>query len=87
MEEVRESLRNGADLTDLNWMELVNSEELQIDDSEPIVAEIEAFLEAVRTGDRPAIDATAGFVNVRTAERIVRAIGDSLGAARTTVTT
>ncbi|MFG0304666.1 MAG: Gfo/Idh/MocA family oxidoreductase [Phycisphaerales bacterium JB040] len=83
MEEVREALRSGADLTDLNWMELVNSEELQIDDSEPIVAEIEAFLDAVRTGQRPEIDAMAGFVNVRTAERIVRAISDSIGQPAT----
>jgi len=82
MHEVREALRGGADLTDLNWMELVNSEELQIDGSEPIVAEIEAFLSAVRTGERPEIDATAGFVNVRTAERIVHAIAESLGQTK-----
>ena len=41
---------------------------------EPIVMEIKAFLDAVRTGQRPPIDAEAGFVNVRTAERIVQAI-------------
>ncbi len=80
MREVREQLREGADLTDLNWAELVNIEPLEIDQGEPIVKEIEAFLEAVRTGRRPAIDANAGFVNVRTAERIVEAIKHSLGA-------
>ena len=80
MREVREQLRAGADLTDLNWTELVNIEPLEIDQGEPIVKEIEAFLDAVRTGNRPAIDATAGFVNVRTAERIVEAIKHSLGA-------
>lgn len=81
MREVREQLRAGQDLTDLDWAELVNIEPLQIDAGEPIVKEIEAFLDAVRTGERPAIDATAGFVNVRTAERIVEAIKHSLGAA------
>jgi predicted dehydrogenase len=52
----------------------VNVEQLVIDDAEPIVAEIQSFLEAVRTGATPPIDAAAGLVNVRTAERIVEAI-------------
>lgn len=83
MREVRDQLRTGADLTDLDWTELVNIEPLEIDQGEPIVKEIEAFLSAVRTGARPAIDATAGFVNVRTAERIVQAIQKSLGPTAT----
>ncbi len=33
--------------------------------------EIKAFMDAVRTGTQPEIDARAGFVNVRRAERIV----------------
>lgn len=74
MREVREQIRLGSDLTSLKWGELVNVEELNVDDAEPIVAEIEAFLSAVRTGERPAIDAEAGFANVRTAQRIVDAI-------------
>lgn len=80
MREVREQLRTGEDLTSLDWTELVNIEPLEIDSGEPIVKEIEAFLEAVQTGNAPAIDATAGFVNVRTAERIVQAIEHSLGS-------
>lgn len=74
MREIHEQLRGGADLTDLKWDELVNVEQLVIDDAEPIVAEIQSFLEAVRTGAKPPIDAAAGLVNVRTAERIVEAI-------------
>jgi len=74
MQEVREQLRQGIDLTDLAWADLVNIEELEIDDAEPIVMEINAFLEAVRKGTKPEIDAEAGFVNVRTAERIVESI-------------
>ncbi|RMH24561.1 MAG: gfo/Idh/MocA family oxidoreductase [Planctomycetota bacterium] len=81
MREVREQLKQGKDLTDLDWTELVNIEPLEIDAGEPIVKEIEAFLDAVRTGTQPAIDATAGFVNVRTAERIVEAIKKSLGTS------
>jgi predicted dehydrogenase len=71
MEEVREQLRKGADLTDLKWQELVNIENLNVDDAEPILMEIKSFMDAVRTGTQPEIDARAGFVNVRTAERIV----------------
>jgi len=74
MREMREQLRRGMDLTSLKWNELVNIEPLVVDDEEPIVAEIKEFIDAVRTGRRPAIDAEAGFANVRTAERIVEAI-------------
>jgi predicted dehydrogenase len=79
MREVREQLRSGADLTDMDWTELVNIEPLEIDGGEPIVKEIEAFLDAVRSGESPAINAEAGFANVRTAERIVAAIALSVG--------
>jgi predicted dehydrogenase len=79
MREVREQLRTGADLTDMDWTELINIEPLEIDKGEPIVKEIEAFLEALRTGNQPAINAEAGFANVRTAERIVEAIALSVG--------
>jgi predicted dehydrogenase len=78
MREIREQLRTGADLTSLNWHELVNVEPLVIDDAEPIVLEIKSFLDAVRSGRRPPIDAEAGLANVRTAERIVRAIHESM---------
>lgn len=74
MQEVTEELRRGKDLTDLKWNELVNIEPLTIDDAEPIVAEIEAFIGAVRERSQPPINAEAGLVNLRTAERVVRAV-------------
>jgi len=73
MAEVREMLRSGTDLTDLDWHELVNVEPLVVDASEPLVMEIQSFLNAVRTGRRPDIDAEAGLANVRLAERILTA--------------
>ncbi len=76
LREVAEQIREGMDLTSLDWTELVNIEPLEIDDAEPLRLEIEEFLGAVRDGRRPEIDATAGFVNVRTAERIVASIKD-----------
>lgn len=78
MHEVREQLSRGVDLTSLKWDELVNSENLEVDDGEPIVKEIESFLDSVRSGQRPVIDAEAGLANVRTAQRIVEAIRESL---------
>lgn len=78
MREMREALTKGVDLTTLKWDDLVVTESLEVDDAEPIVAEIQAFLDAVRTGDRPPIDAEAGFANVRTAQRIVEAIKRSM---------
>lgn len=77
--ELQDQLRRGADLTDLDWTELVNIEPLVIDDAEPLKTEIRAFLDAVRTGDQPPIDASAGWVNVRTAERIVEQIHATMG--------
>ena len=79
MREVRDQIRRGSDLTDLKWSELVNVEPLVVDDAEPIVMEISEFLSAVREGRRPAIDAEAGFANVRTAQRIVEAIQSTMG--------
>jgi predicted dehydrogenase len=73
MIDVRESLRQGADLSNMKWHELVKIEELQVDEGEPIVEEIKAFLDAVRNNRRPEIDASAGLANVRTAERIIEA--------------
>lgn len=71
--EVREQLRAGADLSSLDYSSLVSLEPLQVDDAEPLKLELGAFLDAVRTGRRPDIDAQDGFANVRTAQRIVEA--------------
>ncbi len=76
MREVADQLSRGEDLTNLDWSELVNIDPLDIDDAEPLRMEIEEFIEAVREDRIPEIDAMAGFVNVRTAERIVASIQD-----------
>ncbi len=80
MSEVREQLRQGKDLTNLDWSELVNIEPLTIDDAEPLLMEVQGFIDAIRTGDVPPIDAQAGFVNVRTAERIVQTVRETMGS-------
>jgi len=71
MEEVRDALRNGTDLSDLDYGNLLAIEPLEIDDADQLELEVGEFLEAVRSGRKPSIDAHAGFVNVRTAHRIM----------------
>jgi len=71
MDEVREALRNGADLSSLNYGELVAIDPLQISDADQLELELTSFLDAVRTGSTPPIDAEAGFAAVRTARRIM----------------
>jgi len=62
------------DLSQLNFAELVNVEELQIDDVEPLRAELEAFVNAVTDGSSPAVSARDGLAAVETAQRIVSAM-------------
>jgi predicted dehydrogenase len=73
MRQVRDQLRTGEDLSSVKWHDLVQIEELKVDEGEPIVMEIQSFIDAVRTGKQPEIDAKAGLANVRTAERIIEA--------------
>ena len=73
LRRVRDALREGRDLSDLDYQELVAVESLRIDDAEPLRMQLESFLDAVRSGRRPDVDAEAGFAAVRTAERIDQA--------------
>ena len=70
LRSVRDALREGRDLSDLDYHDLVAVENLAIDDAEPLRMQLESFLDAARSGRRPDIDAEAGFSAVRTAERI-----------------
>lgn len=73
IEEARQRLAAGEDLSDLDYLSLLSVESLEVSDAEPLKLQIEDFLGAVRTGRRPTVDAGAGFAAVRTAERIVEA--------------
>ncbi len=73
MQEIREALRSGTDLSDLDYSDLVAIDPLEIDDTDQLEMEISTFLKAVRDGSTPPIDAQAGFAAVRTAQRIMEA--------------
>jgi predicted dehydrogenase len=64
-----------ADMANVDFGKLVNVEPLLVDDVEPLRAELEAFLESVRTGRPPAVTAEDGAAAVRLAADIVTAIG------------
>ena len=63
-----------ADLSELNYADIVDVEELQIDDIEPLRAELESFLAAVRGESRPEVSVEDGLAAVETATRIVQSI-------------
>ena len=48
-------------------------EPLGVDAGEPLKLQAEDFIDAIRTGRRPLVDAEDGFAAVRTADRIVAA--------------
>jgi len=73
LDSLREQLRAGHDLSDLNYLDLVQIEDLIIGNDEPLKLQARDFLTAIRKGRRPSVDAEAGFAAVRTAERIVDA--------------
>jgi predicted dehydrogenase len=73
LDDLRAQLRAGKDLSDLNYLELVQVDELVIGSDEPLKLQAMDFLSSVRSGRRPEVDAEAGFAAVRTAERIVEA--------------
>ena len=73
LEEMRARLKQGEDLSHVNYLELVKVEPLAVGESEPLQLQIEDFLRAVRGGTAPTVDAQAGFAAVRTAERIMDA--------------
>jgi predicted dehydrogenase len=63
------------DLSELNFADLVTIQELQIDDADPLRAELESFVNAVKNRSQPEVPAEDGLAAVELASRIVEAIG------------
>ncbi|QNN22608.1 Gfo/Idh/MocA family oxidoreductase [Planctomycetales bacterium ZRK34] len=72
--EIREQLAAGADLSDVNYMDLVDVKELEIKEEEPLRAELSNFLAASTGQAQPEVDAAAGFAAVEAAEKVIAAI-------------
>jgi predicted dehydrogenase len=69
-------IRSGEiqDLSDLNFADLVTIQELQIDDADPLRAELESFVNAVKNRSHPEVPAEDGLAAVEVATRIVNSI-------------
>jgi len=64
-----------SQLANFDFGSMVNIEPLEVDDTvEPLKAEIESFLNAVRTGTEPAVTGEDGAAAVELAERIVESL-------------
>lgn len=71
---LRERMLSGEDLSGLDYTEVVKAREIELTDEDPLQAELGHFIDAVREGTRPAVDASAGYAAVEVAERVVAAI-------------
>lgn len=69
-------IRSGeiSDLSELNFADLVTIQELQIDDADPLRAELESFVNAVKNRSQPEVPAEDGLAAVELATRIVQSI-------------
>ena len=76
LRETVEKIRGGeiSDLSGLDFKNLVNVEQLTIDDVEPLRAQLDAFIAAVKGETPTPVPASAGAAAVEVAERIVAAM-------------
>lgn len=65
-----------AQLANNDYSKLVKVEPIVITDEEPLRAELESFVNAVKSGSEPEVSAQAGLNAVETAERIVKSISE-----------
>jgi len=80
LRSVREQIASGADLSTLEYQDLVQVDELTMDlpdnEEDPLTAQLTSFINAVRHGHPPEVDAWAGYSAVEASERVIKAIKD-----------
>ncbi len=69
--DLRTRLAAGEDLSNIDYVDLVEVEEPVVGDEDALTLQAKDFLHSVRTGEKPYIDAEAGSMAIRTAERIM----------------
>ena len=69
--DLRTRLAAGEDLSSIDYVDLVEVEEPAVGDEDALTLQAKDFLHSVRTGEKPYIDADAGSMAIRTAERIM----------------
>ena len=70
------NLEDLSQIAGLDFGKLVHVEPLQIDDQDPLRAELDSFLESIRTGRTPLVSAEDGLAAVRLAEQIVASLNE-----------
>jgi len=66
-----------SQMTGLDFGSMVNIEPLDVDDTEPLVAELQSFLDSVRHGKAAAVSAEDGVAAIEMAERITEAVRET----------
>ena len=78
LDGVQAKLKSGADLSDMNYLDMVEVAPLTIDlpadETDQLTAQAKAFVNAIRSGTKPVVTAEQGYAAVDAAERIVKAI-------------
>ncbi len=87
LDVVHQITENPAALTDLKgresvFGELLHQETIPLPEHDPLEKELQNFVEAARSGGRPAVTGEHGLEVVRIADEILAAIGRSQAAAR-----
>ena len=79
LSRVRQQISEGVDLTELDYFQLVQVDELTMqmphDCDDPLTAELLSFLDSVRGGRQPLVDVYAGYAAVEAAQRVIDAVG------------
>lgn len=78
LEDVRQQVADGADLSSLDYSKMVQIEQLSMDlppgEEDPLTAQLKNFLTAAERGHSPLVDGAAGYAAVDAAERVIAAV-------------
>jgi len=78
LEDIRQQVANGEDLSSLDYSKIVQIEQLSMDlpagEEDPLTAQLKDFLNAAERGHSPLVDGTAGYAAVDAAEQVIAAV-------------
>jgi len=78
LEDIRQQVANGEDLSSLDYSEMVQIEQLSMDlppgEEDPLTGQLTSFLSAARGGPSPLVDGAAGYAAVDAAERVIASL-------------
>ena len=78
LSDLRKRLADGEDLTSIDFVEVLTVDEPEIGNEDALTLQAKDFLHSIRSGTKPEIDAEAGSMAIRTAERIMQQAGTTI---------